>query len=102
LPDSIDNSGLERLFAPYGAVRTAQIARHLQTGRSTGIGIVEMECDERGEAAISAMHYREHQGHVLSVGWKESSKNRVADPHQMFGPMNIMGDEMTGKESHRR
>jgi hypothetical protein len=48
------------------------------------------------------MHYREHQGHVLSVGWKESSKNRVADPHQMFGPMNIMGDEMTGKESHRR
>ena len=90
---SIDSLGLQRLFEAHGAVRSAMIAKHLETGHSTGVGFIEMESDEGGTAAIAALNHRKHEGRVLSVSWNESSKNPVTDGEQMFGPMNMMGDE---------
>jgi RNA recognition motif-containing protein len=90
---SVDSLGLQRLFEAHGVVRSAMVAKHFETGRSTGVGFIEMESDESGTAAIAALNHREHDGRVLSVCWNESAKNQVADRQQMFGPMNMMGDE---------
>jgi RNA recognition motif-containing protein len=61
-PDSVDNLILQRLFEVHGAVRSAMINRHFETGGSTGVGFVEMESNESGAAAIAALNHREHFG----------------------------------------
>ena len=97
LSDSIDNPGLLRLFQAHGAVRSAIVSRHLETGRGTGVGFIEMESDEGGAAAITALNHHEHFGRVLSVCWRDISENQVTDHRQMFGPMNMATDQ-TGKQ----
>ena len=99
---SIDSLGLQRMFEAHGAVRSAMIAKHFVTGHSTGVGFIEMESDEGGTAAIAALNHREHDGRVLSVCWNESTKNQAADSQQMFGPMNMMGEEITEKERNQQ
>jgi len=69
LPDSVDGRGLQRLFELHGAVRSATVNRHFETGRSTGVGFIEMASKQRGTAAIAALHHRQHWGQVLSVCW---------------------------------
>jgi RNA recognition motif-containing protein len=93
LPDSIDGPGLLRLFQAHGAVRSADIARHLETGRSTGVGFVEMESEEEGAAAIAALNHQECFGRVLSVCRSDISNDEIADGQQIFGPMNMTGNE---------
>lgn len=97
LADSVDSHGLAMLFAVHGNVRSATINTHFETGRSTGVGVVEMESHAGGTAAIAALHHREHCGRVLSVCWSNSAKNRDADRQQMFGPMNMISDDVTHK-----
>ena len=67
LPDSVDSLALQRLFELHGDVRSAMVNRHFETGRSTGVGFVEMASEKGRAAAIMALHHREHSGHVLSV-----------------------------------
>jgi RNA recognition motif-containing protein len=61
------NAGLEELFAPFGAVRSAQVIQDRDTGRSKGFGFVEMSDDNAARAAISALNDKEHDGRRLAV-----------------------------------
>jgi RNA recognition motif-containing protein len=97
LPNSINSRDLLRLFEEYGAVRSAIVAEHLETGVSTGLGLVEMESAERGTAAIAALNLHEHFGRVLLVCWNDASANPIADHGKMFGPMNMINHQ-TGKQ----
>lgn len=99
LSAAVDNLILRQLFEPHGDVRDAKISRHFETGSSTGVGFVEMASEEGGTAAIAALNHREHCGHVLSVCWSESSESQAAEPQQMFGPMNMVDDQVTENES---
>jgi len=101
LPIYIDSLVLQRLFESHGAVRSAMIARHLETGSDTGVGFIEMESEENGWEAILALNHREHFGKVLSVCWSESSNGQVADRNQMFGPSDLVIGDVTTKESDR-
>lgn len=92
LLDTVDESILRQLFEEHGAVRSAKINRHFETGRSTGVGFVEMGTEEAGDAAIAALNHRQHGGQVLSVCWSDSSHERRAVHQQMFGPMNMTND----------
>jgi len=85
---SIDDHDLARLFAPYGAVWSAKVSTHFDTGKSTGVGFVDMESDE-GESAIAALHGRSHCGRILSVCWSDGGSGQDAERHEMFGPMNV-------------
>ncbi|HEX4056084.1 MAG TPA: RNA-binding protein [Tepidisphaeraceae bacterium] len=97
LPGSVDSLVLQQLFEVHGAVRSAMIARHFDTGSSTGVGFIEMASAEGAAAAIAALNRQEHYGRVLSVCWSEGSENQIADPQQMFGPMNMTSDEAARK-----
>jgi len=102
LADSVDSSALQQLFEVHGAVRSALINRHMETGQSTGVGFVEMGTDEAGAAAIAALNCREHRGQTLSVCWSVASHHQPAGHHPMFGPRNMTNDEAVGKPADRQ
>jgi RNA recognition motif-containing protein len=67
LPWSTTSADLEAMFAPHGAVRSAEVISDRETGRSRGFGFVEMETDEGLQAAISALNGQEINGRPLTV-----------------------------------
>ena len=63
----IGDSDLEKLFTTYGSVRSAQVIKDRDTGRSKGFGFVEMGSDQEAQAAISALNGKEIDGRTLAV-----------------------------------
>ena len=64
---NVRSSDLERLFAEYGTVISAQVIEDRDPGRSKGFGFVEMSSDSEAEAAASSLDGQEHEGRVLKV-----------------------------------
>ena len=67
LPWSTTSADLEAMFAPHGAVRSAEVISDRETGRSRGFGFVEMETNEGLQAAIAALNGQEINGRPLTV-----------------------------------
>jgi RNA recognition motif-containing protein len=67
LPWSTTSADLEAMFAPHGAVRSAEVISDRETGRSRGFGFVEMETNEGAQAAIAALNGHEVNGRPLTV-----------------------------------
>ncbi len=65
LPWSIDDSGLEQVFAEHGSVTSAKVVTDRETNRSRGFGFVEMS--DGGENAIQALNDAEVDGRKLVV-----------------------------------
>ncbi len=61
------SADLERLFAPHGEVRKAQVISDRDTGRSRGFGFVEMASAEEAKAAIDSLNGKDHGGRQLTV-----------------------------------
>jgi len=74
---NVSESDLEALFAPFGAVQSAQIIVDRDTNRSKGFGFVEMETDAQAQAAIQGLNAHEHDGRNLTVN---EAKPREARP----------------------
>ena len=64
---NVNESDLEALFTPFGAVQSAQIIVDRDTNRSKGFGFVEMDTDAQAQAAIDGLNAREHDGRNLTV-----------------------------------
>jgi hypothetical protein len=56
-----------KAFLPYGSVRSAQVIKDRDNGRSNGFGFVEMDNGQAGQAAISALNGKEVEGRTLIV-----------------------------------
>ena len=95
----VERAELEKLFAGHGTVRLAEIIEQLQIPDSTGKGLVEMDSEEQGEAAITALNGMQHRGFALMVGWDEPPRRDVVPPAPMFESMNIP-DENTVPSEH--
>ena len=63
----IGDSDLEKLFTTYGSVRSAQVIKDRDTGRSKGFGFVEMDSAQEAQAAITALNGKEIDGRTLAV-----------------------------------
>jgi cold-inducible RNA-binding protein len=87
LSDSMDDRALETLFATFGQVRWASVATHSDTGRTTGVGFVEMENDQEGDAAVAGLSGREHEGRVLSVCWSGPGPKRAISGRRRPAPV---------------
>ena len=61
----LTDQDLENVFAEHGTVTSAKIITDRATGRSRGVGVVEMS--DGGEAAIEALHESEVDGRSLVV-----------------------------------
>ena len=66
LPFSTSSEDLNRLFAPHGAVESAEVVTDRDTGRSRGFGFVEMG-DEDARRAIEELDGADIDGRRLTV-----------------------------------
>ena len=82
LPYSVDQAGLEQMFAPHGTVESAQIITDRDSGRSKGFGFVEMSSDAEAQAAIAALHGQDNNGRPLTVN---EAKPREERPRSFGG-----------------
>lgn len=67
LPFSTDDDSLRSAFEAHGAVASAKVISDKFTGRSRGFGFVEMDNDDEGRAAITALDGKEFDGRELRV-----------------------------------
>jgi len=70
-------AGVRSLFASYGTVARVNICTDLDTGQPRGFGFVEMENDEDGQKAITALNGTDHEGRTLSVSEARPRANRA-------------------------
>jgi RNA recognition motif-containing protein len=61
------DADLERIFAAFGTVQSAQVIMDRDTGRSKGFGFVEMGTDQEAQAAIAGLNNKETDGRTLTV-----------------------------------
>ena len=78
------DSDLQNLFAPHGAVQSAQVIVDRDTGRSKGFGFVEMSSDEQAQAAVAALNGQEVNGRTLTVNEARPREERVRG-HREYG-----------------
>jgi RNA recognition motif-containing protein len=67
LPYSYANADLEKLFSPFGQVRSAEVIMDRMTGRSRGFGFIEMDSPQATQDAIRGLHEKEIEGRNLTV-----------------------------------
>ncbi|QJD30786.1 RNA-binding protein [Methylococcus geothermalis] len=63
----VGDADLERTFAAYGTVKSAQVVMDRATGRSRGFGFVEMGSDQEAQAAIAGLNGKDMDGRNLMV-----------------------------------
>ena len=73
---SVSSSDLEKLFAPFGTVQSAQVIEDRETGRSKGFGFVEMGTDQEAQAAIQGLNGKEQDGRPLKVNEAQPREER--------------------------
>ena len=81
----VTDADLQGLFAPHGAVQSAQVIMDRDTGRSKGFGFVEMDSNEQAQAAITALNGQEVNGRALTVNEarpRAERGERVAGSHR--------------------
>ena len=64
---SVTSEDLQELFSAHGTVRSAEVIKDRETGRSRGFGFVEMETQQDMEAAIQALNGYDLGGRPLTV-----------------------------------
>ena len=82
---AVGNSELEELFSQFGTVQSAQVILDRDTGRSKGFGFVEMGNQHEAQAAIDALHDREHNGRRLTVNEARPREARPARGRGGYG-----------------
>ena len=76
LAQQVTDEQLGQVFAPYGAVRKAEVVRG-RGGRGRGFGYVELGSDEAVTRAIAELNGREIQGRSVTVAEAQSSAPRT-------------------------
>jgi RNA recognition motif-containing protein len=89
LSQSVEGGDLQRLFARHGTVRSADVCNQLKTADITGTGLVDMDSEAEGEAAIAALNGAEFRGCPLVVSWAEPGQRHGIDLPRMFESMNM-------------
>src|SRR5262245_27535027 len=72
----VTDSALEQMFAPHGAVQSAQVIMDHDTGRSKGFGFVELSSDQEAQAAIAALNGQQVDGRTLTVNEAKPREDR--------------------------
>ena len=63
----VGSADLQKLFAAYGTVQSADVITDKMTGKSKGFGFVEMSTEAEAQAAIAALNGKEYDGRALTV-----------------------------------
>jgi cold-inducible RNA-binding protein len=72
----VTDADLEKMFAEFGTVQSAQVIMDRDTGRSKGFGFVEMGSAAEATAAITALNGKEVEGRKLTVNEARPKEDR--------------------------
>ena len=72
----VSSSDLEKLFAEFGDVQSAEVIADRDSGQSKGFGFVEMRTDAEAQAAINGLNEKEHGGRPLKVNEAKPRESR--------------------------
>ena len=64
---NVTSAELQKQFAAFGTVTSADVVMDRETGRSKGFGFVEMSTDEETKAAITGLNGKELDGRSIIV-----------------------------------
>jgi RNA recognition motif-containing protein len=64
---STESESLQKLFAEYGEVTSANIITDRETGRSRGFGFVEMPNEAEAQKAIDELNNTDFEGKTITV-----------------------------------
>ena len=64
---NVTGAELQKQFAAFGTVTSADVVMDRETGRSKGFGFVEMSTDEEAKAAITGLNGKELDGRSIIV-----------------------------------
>ena len=64
---TLEESELQDAFAEFGEVSSVKVLSDRETGRSRGVGFVEMPNQAEGEAAVAALNGKDVGGRALRV-----------------------------------
>jgi RNA recognition motif-containing protein len=64
---NVTGAELQKQFAAFGTVTSADVVMDRETGRSKGFGFVEMSTDEEAKAAIAGLNGKELDGRSMIV-----------------------------------
>src|SRR5512138_3165421 len=78
LPYSTVDADLESLFSQAGTVKSAQVIKDRQSGRSKGFGFVEMSSESEAQGAITMFHGKDYSGRPLTVNLARPREDRPA------------------------
>lgn len=76
LPYSVDQEQLTEVFAEFGSVKSVNVIRDANTGRSKGFAFVEMENQEATENAIKTLNNKELDGRNMKVSLANPQEKR--------------------------
>jgi RNA recognition motif-containing protein len=76
LPYTTVDADLQNLFAQVGTVKSAQVIRDRESGRSKGFGFVEMSTSDEANAAINTFHGKDFNGRPLTVNLARPREER--------------------------
>ena len=84
LPYSTTQDELQTAFAKAGAVVSTSIIMDKMTGRSKGVGFVEMASDAEAQAAIEALNAKDYSGRPLTVNEAKPREARAGGGGRRF------------------
>ena len=64
---NISDADLRQLFADYGEITSAKVIMDRETGRSRGLGFVELSDDELAKKAIEELNQASYDGKVINI-----------------------------------
>jgi RNA recognition motif-containing protein len=70
------DADLQALFSQAGTVKSAQVIKDRQSGRSKGFGFVEMSSQEEAQSAITMFHGKDYSGRPLTVNIARPREDR--------------------------
>jgi RNA recognition motif-containing protein len=76
LPFATTDDELREAFAAHGAVASANVVRHRESGRSKAFGFVAFEHDDEGKAAEKALNGSDFGGRTISVAEARPKEDR--------------------------
>lgn len=83
LDASVDDNGLNELFAQFGPVTSAVVAKD-EEGKSKGFGFVNFEKFEDAHKAVAGLHDKEHKGKTLFVSRAQKKAEREEDLRRQY------------------
>jgi RNA recognition motif-containing protein len=77
LPYNTADADLQSLFSQVGTVKSAQVIKDRESGRSKGFGFVEMSSPDEANAAITKFHGTDFNGRPLTVNLARPREERA-------------------------